>query len=610
VRTPARLGLVAGALLYAAAFPARAQVTTPPALPPSAVPIPERARTDSGPDTAKVKPDTIKTDTLKPLPGRFADPAPYEVGPQYEWNRAQLFATGSLTVVDLLDRIPGVTTFKSGWLSTPQTATYNADFRRVRVFYDGIEIDNLDSRTGGVLDLSTVQLWSLEHLSIERSASELRIYMRSWRVDNTDPYTRVDIATGNEATNLYRGFYGKRYDNGGILQFAGQQFGVASQRFAGSGDALSLLGRLGVAKKGWSLDAFVFHHHATRDIERPIVGPPPVLSLDATNTDAYIRAAVGGVESGPWLQISAASIAFKGTSGPDRNVSAAAFGDTAERRRSETQYNASAGYTLGAARFEVEDRLRALNGLSYNGVSGRLDLVTPIGLVNGFVEHDGFRKVTNADAGIRAQPLPFIAVSGSISRSAPITSGVSTQSTTTSERAEVGLRLFGPWFSGGLIRTDVSTGLAPIVYDTLLLPTGPGRVMAKTASIRGPLPGGFGIDAWLIRWDSAGRYRPQYQSRSELNYSNNFSRRFPRKDFEIRVAGVYEYRGRTTFPLAAGDVQTPVEKTVSALLEIKIMRAVLSYQQRNILGYLYQVVPGFEMPRVLTIYGVRWDFWN
>jgi len=188
----------------------------------------------------KVKPDTVKRDTIKPLPGRFADPALYEIGPQYEWNRAQLFATGALTVIDLLDRIPGVTTFRSGWLATPQTATYVGDFQRVRVFYDGIEIDNLDNRNGGILDLSTVQLWSLEHLSIERSASELRIYMRSWRADNTDPYTRVDIATGNEDTNLYRAFYGKRYDNGGILQFGGQQFGVQSPRFSGSGDALSL----------------------------------------------------------------------------------------------------------------------------------------------------------------------------------------------------------------------------------------------------------------------------------------------------------------------------------------------------------------------------------
>ncbi|HXN75409.1 MAG TPA: Plug domain-containing protein, partial [Gemmatimonadaceae bacterium] len=196
-----------------AAFPAQAQVPPPPV---SAVPIPVKPKTDTGPDSVHIRADSIrKADSIKPPIGRFADPALYEIGPQYEWNRAQLFATGALSVIDLLDRIPGVTTFRSGWLATPQTATYNADFRRVRVFYDGIEIDNLDSRTGGILDLSSVPLWSLEHLSIERSAGELRIYMRTWRVDNTDPYTRVDMATGNEDTNLYRGFYGKRFDNGG-----------------------------------------------------------------------------------------------------------------------------------------------------------------------------------------------------------------------------------------------------------------------------------------------------------------------------------------------------------------------------------------------------------
>jgi hypothetical protein len=434
--------------------------------------------------------------------------------------------------------------------------------------------------------------------------------MRTWRVDNTDPYTRVDIATGNEDTNLYRGFYGKRFNNGGVLQFAGQQYGVASPRFSGSGDALSLLSRVGIAKKGWSLDGFLLRHHATRDPERAAIGRPTVLSLDATNTDAYIRAAVGRVGSGPWAQLTVASLAFKGTTGPDRNVSATALSDTLERRVSESQYNMSAGYTLGPARFEVEDRLRALGGTTYNGASGRLDLVTPIGVVNGFVEHDGFRKTTNADAGIRAQPLPFIAFSGTISRSVPIASGASSQVSTMSARGEVGLKLFGPWVSAGLITTDGTPGLAPVVYDTLLLPTGPGRISARTASIRGPIRSGFGIDAWVIKWDPNGPYRPQYQSRSELNYSNDFAKRFPRGDFEIRAAGIFEYRGHTNFPLSAGDIETSVAKTLSGLLEIRIMRAVLSYQQRNILGYPYQVVPGFDMPRVLAIYGVRWDFWN
>lgn len=571
--------------------------------PASEVPLPAKPRTDSGLDSARVRRDSIK-----PPVGRFADPVLYEIGPQYEWDRAQLFATGALTLLDLLDRIPGITAFRSGWLATPQTATYNGDFTRVRVFYDGIEIDNLDNRTGGVLDLSSVQIWTLEHLSIERSASELRIYMRTWRVNNTDPYTRVDVATGNEETNLYRGFYGKRLTNGGLLQFAGQQYGVASARFAGSGSALSLLSRVGVARKSWSIDGFVVRHSPTRNPQRALLGRPPVLGLDAVYTDAYLRAAIGSTNRGPWLQLTAASLGFKGTTLPDRRVGATPLSDTLRRRVSESQYVVSAGYTVGPARIQVEDRLRSLGGSTYNGASARLDVVSPIGAISAFAEHDGFRRRRSVDAGIRAQPLPFIAVSGSLAQVSP--TGSPSQPALTSMRAEAGVRIIRPWVSGGVIRTDRGAGVAPLAYDTLLSPTGPGQVKGYTGSMRGPLFRGLGIDAWAVRWTGTNPYLPQWQSRSELNYSNTFPKAFPRRDFELRVAGVYEYRSHVDFPLASGDVRTEAAKTISAILEIRILRAVISYQQRNILGYQYSIVPGFEMPRVLAIYGVRWDFWN
>ncbi|MEA2764262.1 MAG: hypothetical protein QOK07_666 [Gemmatimonadaceae bacterium] len=600
---------MAGAILYAGLSPVDAQVVAPPV---SQVPIPPRQRADSVNDTTRVKGDSAKAkiDSIKAPIGRFADPLTYEIGPQYDWNRAQLFATGALTLIDLLDRVPEITTFRSGWLSTPQTATFNGDFRRVRVFYDGLEIDNLDNTSGGVLDLSTIQIWTLEHLTIERSASELRLYMRSWRVDNTDPYTRVDVATGNEDTNLYRGFYGKRYDNGSVLQFGGQQYGVASPRFSGSGDALSLLGRVGIARKGWSIDGFVNRLHATRDIERAALGRPPILSLDETTTNAYLRAAVGAASGGPWAQVTAASLAFKGTTGPDRSTSVTSQPDTLERRRLENQYNISAGYTTGPARLEVSDRLRAASGTSTNSISGRLDLATRLGVLSGFAERDGFRGTTNADVGARVQPLAFLALSGSVASSKPNAGLGSVLASTTTFRGEAGLRILGPWISAGVITTNKTQGLAPLVYDTLLLPTPAGRATARTISIRGPLGRGFGIDSWAVGWDQARDYLPKYQSRSEINFTNSFLKRFPRGDFEVHAAGIFEYRESTIFPLAAGDVRTPAAKTLTALLEFRILRAVISYQQRNILGYQYSVIPGFDMPRVLAIYGVRWDFWN
>jgi hypothetical protein len=588
--------------LYAGVASAGAQVVPPPA---SEVPIPVKPKTDSGPDSAHVKVDSIKA----PI-GRFADPMTYEIGSQYDWDRTQLFATGALSLIDLLDRIPEVTTFRSGWLSTPQTATFNGDFRRIRIFYDGVEIDDLDNMTGDVLDLSKIQLWSLEHLTIERSAGELRLYMRSWRIENTDPYTRADIATGNEETNLYRAFYGKRYDNGAAFQFAAQQYSVASARFSGSGDALSLLGRVGIARKSWSVDAFVNRLHSTRDIERPTLGRPPILGLDATNSNAYIRAAVGGVNSGPWAQITVASLGFKGSTSPDRNAAAASQPDTLPRKASETQYNASGGLTTGPARLEIDDRMRALAGRTTNSISGRLDIATRLGLLSGFAERDGYRGTTNADVGIRAEPLRFLALSASIAQSTPTSAANSPLASTQSARGEIGLRILGPWVSAGVMRNTKTTGLAPLVYDTLLLPTPAGTSTGQTLSIRGPLGRGFRVDSWLVRWDQTRPYQPQYQSRSELSFTNSFLGQFPRGDFQLHAAGIYEYRGHMIFPLAAGDVRETNARTLSALLEIRILRAVISYQQRNILAYPYFVIPGFEMPRVLAIYGVRWDFWN
>lgn len=596
--------MLAGALLFVGAPRTSAQVVPSDIV---STPIPVKPPTDtSGADTT-----LAVGDSLQPPVGRFADPILYEIGPQYQWNRRDLFALGALTVVDLLDRIPGVTTYRSGWIATPQTAAFNGDFQRVRIFYDGIEMDNLDPDNGGILDLSTVQLWTLEHLSVERAAGEVRVFMRSWRVENTTPYTRVDVSTGNEETNIYRGFYGKRFAGGQLLQLAGQQYGVTSSRFAGSGDALSLLARAGLARAGWSVDAFVNRTHPTRGIQRPIAGTgrPEIPALDATHTTAYVRAGIGD-RSGPWAQITAGSIRFKGdevvTTVDENGVTGT---DTVSLAISEAQYDLSAGLTLGPARVELRDRLRAIGGSTYNSVSARLDVALPWTLLSGFAESDGFRRSTNADLGVRFQPLPFIAVSGSIAQTTA-RSGNGLFPSSRAARGEVGLKLFRPWISFGAMTLDNASVPAPIVYDTAFQPISLGRSNGIVGSIRGPLARGFGIDAYLMRWESQVPYRPQFQSRSEINFASTFPRRFPSGNFELRFAGVYEYRGGNLFPLRTTDIEVVAAKTLSALLEIRIMRAVISYQQRNILAYQHEIIPGFEMPRVLAIYGVRWEFWN
>ena len=93
--------------------------------------------------------------------------------------------------------------------------------------------------------------------------------------------------------------------------------------------------------------------------------------------------------------------------------------------------------------------------------------------------------------------------------------------------------------------------------------------------------------------------------------STNWLSRFPSGNFHIKASVVHEYRTETLFPIANGGVLTADPyRIVSTLLEIRLLDAVLSWQFRNAFGYPYQQIPGFNNPRAVNFYGVRWDFFN
>src|SRR5690606_23776649 len=107
------------------------------------------------------------------------------------------------------------------WLASPALVGVAGDVSRTRVFLDGIELEGLDPTGGGLLDLSRIQLWSLEDVAVERGADELRVYLTTWRVERTTSSTRTDVATGDQETNLYRGMFGRRFKHGEVLQLGG-----------------------------------------------------------------------------------------------------------------------------------------------------------------------------------------------------------------------------------------------------------------------------------------------------------------------------------------------------------------------------------------------------
>jgi hypothetical protein len=600
----AHLGFVAAVLLVAIPQTGKSQVVVPPG---SEIPIPPKPKTDTA---AAAK---VRTDTIKAVFGRGYAPRTADVGPQLSWNRAQLFATGALTVADLLERVPWATSFRSGWLASPKFVAVNGDLGRIKVYYDGIELDNIDPRSGSTLDLNTVQLWTLENVSIERFANEIRLYLTSWRVENTDPYTRVDILTGDENTNAYRGYYGKRFFNGAGLQLAGQQYNTRSARLGGGGDALSFMVRVGIAKKMWSVDAYELRTNASR-VEQPTFGSglslPP---FQGTYDLGYLRAGFGDANQGPWLQLIASTMQLAESSPKHDAVSAASLSiipDTADTTTKRRQFVIAGGLARGPLRVSATDRIRAFNGTTYHTPGARFEYANAVGLVTLFGEHNFQTKTTRADAVARFTPLPIFSVVGSFSTSRPDSVATGGAPKFVAARLEAGVRLLGPWLVGGFITRDTAILTPPSVFDSAYQVRSIGRRNGFYAGLRGTLYKDINVDVVGTMWDSTGYYQPHYQARSEINLTTSWLSRFPSGNFGLKIAGVSDYRTAVSFPVQDGIRRTGASDVLSALVEIRILRGVATYQVRNILGTGYQIVPDFFAPRAISLYGLRWEFWN
>jgi hypothetical protein len=594
------------------------------------VPVPQRADSSIVPDTTRAA--KARADSIQAPFARAESPVTADVGLRYAWDREAFFASGAITLLDLLDRVPGLTGFRAGWTAAPMAASYLGVPGRVRVYYDGVELDPLQPREQGMNDLAAIQLWQLEDVVVERGASEVRVFVRSWRHDRTTAHTRVDVYTGDEESNSYRGYYARRWGNGMGLQVGAQQFSVAADpREGGAGNGLSILVRTGWARGDWSIDGSVLSvvrsHDALADGTRGGTGEQVLAGVETRDRMATLRAGWRSPDrDGPWVQLSARGRRANETG--ERVPTAAGIipVDTTDSLFSRPQYVVAAGYTIGGVRASTTTRLRGGTGSGDALVSPGLRLsidrrwLTATALAER-VERFDDSTVTRLEAIARVSPLPWIALSGAASReSGPVSlTGDGThaggEGGDLALRGELGVRAWRTWLSGGVMRRGEARLSAPQLFYTRPVPA-PARDSSLTGAfvaVRGPLWRAFGVDAYGVRWDRGDAlYRPQWQSRGELYLRTNWIRRFPSGEFGFMVAGIHEYRSNVLFPSADGTalLEAPQSRVLGTLVELRLQNAVISWQFRNILNAQYAPVPGFIGTRPINVYGVRWDFWN
>ncbi len=572
-------------------------------------------------DSAAARRKLLAADSIK-APLAHAE-LPVNTDGRWTWRGEELRGAGAVTLADLLARIPGVTGFRANWIPAPQFIAWNGDAGRVRVFFDGVEIDAIDPRNGGVLDLAATPLWQLEEVSAERAAGELRVHLRSWRVERTTPLTRTDITSGSENTNFYRGYFGRRLGNGGAIQLAAQQYSTASLRTGGDGSSLQVFGRLGWARKKWSVDATWNRAGFDRGPTirytqlRGVGQPDAVPAFKGTLGSAYARVAWGDpdAKAAPWMQLIAATQLVaehsKVSETPGLSSSSSAVRDTVDSASSRAQYVVAAGASRWGLTGSVTARLRAGNARTDLSPSLRLGYTRSFVSLTAFAETRGADSTQRIDLMARVAPWRWLALDGAFGRYTPSKVGAGGPAFSAS-RLQLTTVIRGLSLSGGGVSRGLAELAAPVALDSALVRVLSGETRGVVVGVRSTVYRDVSINVDAIRWDGQGAYRPQMEIHGSLTLDSDWLRKFPRGNFHVLAAALYDHRTPMFFPTATGDVgrSTGPLDVLSARLEFRIASGTVFIQFNNLAGKIYDTAPGYLMPRMLQYYGLRWEFWN
>lgn len=571
----------------------------------------------------------IEADTIKPPIARFEQPADFETTTRLRFSREDILRSGAINLVDVLDRIPGMTTYRSGWIAGINAAAFVGDIKRLRLFLDGVELDAIEPRNGGALDLTDVQLWTLDELVVERAAGEVRIWMRTWTVERTTPYTRADIFTGDLNTNAFRGVFSRRWRNGMLLQLGGSQTATQSGRVnaftgaessggRGDGTVQAFMTRIGWSNRRLSVDLFANASSRERDPHSAREGFNDLLAYKGSRRDGYIRVGYGDTLRGFWSQaiIGVVRTRLKGvasTTGLEMSDTAAmASSDTI---RGRTQQVLATGYRSRLWSLSLSNRARPIDGAMVNAPSLRARVGGARLGVGAFIERNGIDSTRRVDVFVRSQPLSWFVLTGAHSAHTPDTlTGRVSRGTW---RTEAAVRVKRLWIGAGILRDGATSFPSPVIIGVRDAVLSANAAKGMLVSASGRVYKDLHLDVQAIRWDASAFGRPQTHVRTELALISDWRRRFPRGEFSINARLWHELRGAVPFLLAgaADDSEPEIGLTeqaqvVTGMLELRIQRATLFYQYRNLTGGAYEQIRGITMPPAVQMYGVRWEFWN
>ncbi len=604
-----------GAFLPTAAATQEPDTVSVEAVPPRPPTLPTLPR-----DTAAVLTgDTVGTDTLPPPPPPTL-PAMPRIGPSspargvWEWDREALRRLPALSLLHLLERLPGVVPVRADLVNQAEGASiFGATTGAVRYVVDGFELDPL---SGPTFDPSRLALLGLEYVRIERRVTGATVYVQTLSPTEPSPRTIIEAGAGDYDVQLFRGMFLAPSVLGGPLALGFERL-AADGAIGGTSNHTA-----GWAKWSWVRDSSGLQlEYRQSDIERSGVGE----GLAGVRRDWIVR---GRAQRGP---VTGEIYAGASRVEDERGEVVVREGTPHGGFRLRSTLSAPVPIEARTAlRFRDHPRLPF----------GDFELaVRALPLPRLEVEVEAARQIWDEGAGTgswtaRAQAGPLVGVTlfsevfggaplldGGFTLRVPILSGEPLQVRREGVRAGAELR----WRGGSVLAAGLRTTADPVPgFGLAFEPSFPilagGEATGYEVIAR--LPTGWdplSIQGWYVGLDAPEPwlYQPAHHWRAGLIYHDL---PLPSGNLEIFWRLEHVFRGRMTVPgvpaegtdpsaLSLAEVGAVRETNLELAIRVISLQAFVRWD--NIMNRRGQRdLVQLERPGQRILYGVKWEFVN
>ena len=599
------------------------QVTVPP----------EAVRADTLPD--RPRPDSAAADTLAPAPNfpefPLAGPTGFGVG-VWDFPRTELQRFHGLSVLELLDRIPGLLITRSGNFGRPAGVSLLAGGGgRFRIFLDGWELRPLN---GASYDLQRIPLVDVTAMRVERDLNEVRVEISTFRLSDARAFAQIEGADGDANTRILRGFFSRPLGSRFLMQAGLDVTESAGFRGFDPFSFNTLMARLSYQFRP-DLGLQVDYRRTAVDTEQEISGGS-VGEESLDRNELFLRGR-GRFFQRVWVDAAIGRSSEEPTSADVVNTEV-----TSVQGYGRASMDIGIGNVSGAVRLHRGDEESfAPNASEFSGRA----VLTPMPWLSARGEVRlrtlGDEAGTETDLAVRAGPFAGVALFGQLGagvRAIPFLGDTalarrtfggligrtpaevndtfaivrSIQPTLASLRAGAELSRGAYQIGAAFISQDAET-VAPygLAFDQGAGVEEGGTVTAVETYASVPVfSRNLRFDGWFVRRLDAGtrRYLPAYFGRGALEFRNVYRQGNLEPLLRLEAVG----RGRTTL---RGDtdgtfVDTPRFTVLNVFLQIRVVDVRVFYRADNLFSQRGFEIPGTAIPGTRQLYGLRWFFRN